>query len=128
MVSISGETMGDFCFNEAHWLLAFFYFKLVLNLPRVLAGTEEEDELPQYRVVKWVGIIWNGAVPLAYGIDIVFLCYQLRIKHIPPILTGKLATYFEFGVYFGQVVSGAFLIWAALKIRRNLQKDQIHGL
>lgn len=48
MVSISGETLGDVCFNEAHWLLAFFYFKLVKNLPRVLSGVEEEDELPQY--------------------------------------------------------------------------------
>ena len=29
------ESLGDLCFNVAHWLLAMFYLRIAKNMPRV---------------------------------------------------------------------------------------------
>ena len=35
LICAIGYGIGDLCFSEAHWLLAFFYFKMAKNMPRV---------------------------------------------------------------------------------------------
>ena len=35
-----GQGFGDLCFCTGHWLLAFYYFKIAKNMPRVVRGNE----------------------------------------------------------------------------------------
>lgn len=58
-----GQSIGDLCFSEAQWMLAFFFFKIARNMPRVINGEEMQD----YKCVKWTGIFFNAIFPLAEG-------------------------------------------------------------
>ena len=56
--------IGDLCFNEAHWILAFFYFKIAQNMPRVKRG----EKVKSYEVLRWFGIVFNAVTPIVFGI------------------------------------------------------------
>lgn len=58
-----GQLVGDLCFSEAQWMLAFFFYKISRNMPRVINGEEMQD----YKCVKWTGIFFNAIFPLAEG-------------------------------------------------------------
>ena len=59
VVAIS-SSIGDLLFSLAHWILAFVYFKVAKNTPRIHAG----KEVKPYTVLKWTGIAINTFFPL----------------------------------------------------------------
>lgn len=46
----------------AHWLLAFTYFKLAKNYPRIIAGTIVM--VKDYTLLLWGGIVISTVLPL----------------------------------------------------------------
>ena len=68
-----GIGVGNFCFNTAHWLLAFFYFKMVKNMPRV--ANNQTTQVKDYRLLYWLGLVFNTVPPLAYGIFFAIVSY-----------------------------------------------------
>lgn len=63
-ISAGGMTIANFCFNESHWLLAMFYFKMAMNMPRIIKRNEN-DPVQSYSVLHNVGLVLNGIFPLA---------------------------------------------------------------
>ena len=62
-VLASSIGIGDLCFGEAHWILAFFYFKIAMNMPRIRRGQQTKD----YVVLNWLGIVFNAVMPIIFG-------------------------------------------------------------
>lgn len=55
-------SIGDFLFNEAHWMFAFYYMKIAKNLPKVIEKSDEPQK--SYRTVFWVGVVVNAVMSL----------------------------------------------------------------
>jgi hypothetical protein len=78
-ISGVGLTVLNLCFNEAHWILAVFYFKMAKNMPRVLANNPADPVKP-YTALNRIGIVLNAFFPLAQGISFVLACYFIYKK------------------------------------------------
>jgi len=67
-LSASGFVIGDFFFNEAHWLLAFFYLMMAKKMPQKIDSSEDvgiQDQPVQANsVIYWIGIVLNGLLPI----------------------------------------------------------------
>ena len=58
-----GTLVADLCFNEAHWILAFFYFKMAKNMPRVI----NEEQIKSYKLLYWLGVAFNAVMPIFFA-------------------------------------------------------------
>ena len=54
--------VGYTLYGEAHWLLAFTYFKLAKNYPRSIAGAT--GEVSSYTKTLWTGVVCNTVFPV----------------------------------------------------------------
>lgn len=59
-VGIINISMGDLCFNVAHWILAMFYLRLAKNMPRVYYSEHPKP----YNTVLWTGLVFNVFGPI----------------------------------------------------------------
>ena len=117
-----GIGVGNFCFNTAHWLLAFFYFKMVKNMPRV--AKNQTNQVKDYRLVYWLGLILNAAPALAFGIYFAKVSYANmhdtgRQKWLDDAFTVSSITNFA-----AQLVSGCILLWSVYNIHAFMSKNQ----
>ena len=72
-----GRSLGDLTFDEAHWILAFFYFKMAKNMPRVINSHQGNaiSEVKSYIVLYWAGIIFNAVFPLIQCVFLIIEAY-----------------------------------------------------
>jgi len=61
---VISESLGDLCFNIAHWTLAMFYLKIAKNMPRVIRG----EEAKQYTFIYWAGMALNILGPIGEAV------------------------------------------------------------
>ena len=61
-VNVNSAAIGNFFFSEAHWVLAFYYFKVSKNMPKIFSGNG--DQAKSYVALKWVGIVANALIPI----------------------------------------------------------------
>ena len=70
----TGVVIGFTCYNEAHWFLAFFYFKMAKNMPRVI----REEPTKSYKGLNWLGIAFNALIPIANGTFTIMLIDEIK--------------------------------------------------
>ena len=80
-MSAIGATFGWVCFNEAHWQLAFFYFKMAKNMPRVIAANDN-DPPRDYPKTYWTGVVLNAILPIAWWTFFLVHCFE-KYKNPP---------------------------------------------
>ena len=57
-------------------MLAFFYFKMAKNMPRVMAASSNPVvQIKEYRLLNWLGSIFNVVFPLIWGIFFVVYAF-----------------------------------------------------
>ena len=125
-VSAIGGTFGWVCFNEAHWLLAFFYFKMAINMPRVIADNDN-DPPRDYPVIYWTGVLLNAIFPI--GWNTFYLVYFYEMFKNPPARqwVNDLFSYFSIATLTCLVISGFILLWSVIKVRTYMLDHQIEG-
>lgn len=123
---------------EAHWLLAYYYYKLATDIPNLLEGIQpaEQKRICFQKCGYWIGIVINAIGPIftavTLGICLSLLDSRPRnpVTHRP--LTGwsnemKLMYNLQLGgTIFNsllQIVSGIILIWSINRIRVYLGKN-----
>ena len=102
-------------------MLAFYYYKIAKNMPRVLDSQDELGQAKDYKVLYWTGVVLNALVPIFEGvIDVVY--YFITFDNPPPIPSWIRisATAIVFAVGLLETVSGIFLIWSVYKIKSYL--------
>ena len=109
-----GNSLGDLLFSEAHWLLAFFYYKMARNMPRVVQGGER---LETYKALLWIGIVLNAVFPIMEGTSWILFDVKL-VKGTPLWWLYKLLNASLCSVWTLWIISGTFLIWSVFKIRK----------
>jgi hypothetical protein len=114
-VAAAGGTIGTLCFNEAHWLLAFFYFKMVKNMPRVILA-DDEDTPEEFPITYWTGVVCNAAFPLAFGIMFIILSYAL-CQGLSGQQLKKWSGSMSLASYTVLLVSAILLLWSVVKVK-----------
>jgi hypothetical protein len=56
-------SIGNFCFNASHWVLAWYYYRTAVNIPEVLEADQREKE-PELKKANH-GVLWTGIVVFA---------------------------------------------------------------
>ena len=54
--------LGNVFLSEGHWLLAFYYFKIAKNMPKIINGQPELTK--SYVPLYWFGIAANALLPI----------------------------------------------------------------
>lgn len=114
--------IGDLLFGEAHWVLAIYYLKIATNMPLIIDG--QEDQVKDFKVLMWVGILCNAIFPIGEGIT-------YNIQMLAPDYGGLLNSIFvqitQFFTYVSWIVSGCIVIWSIWRIKRFLYSLQDDG-
>jgi hypothetical protein len=122
---ILSNAFGDICFCTGHWVLAFKYFKIAKNSPRIINGNEAAKT---YNWLFYSGLSLNILFPCLAG---VFFILQYQIID-GQRTSGKKQIYdalivFETAVSLMQLVSGSFLIYAIYTIRNFMKSRGENG-
>ena len=114
VISLMTMGVGDFFFGEAHWLLAFNYFKIAKNQQRQMAG----DQVKDYKTMLVVGVIGKAVMPLA---EIAFCMWRdLSDRNEGNPLAQNLYTLVKSLTEGTWIVSGIILIWSVNSIRKSM--------
>ena len=124
-ISGGGMTLANLCFNESHWMLAVFYFKMAQNMPRVIANNPA-DPLRSYSVLSWIGLVLNAVFPVALGVSFMLVCYY-KYNTGDKQWADELASYTATGTYCGQIISGCLLVWSVFRVSSYMRARQITG-
>ena len=62
---VTGQMVGDLCFCVGRWILAFKYFKIAKNTPRIINSTEPPK---QYDALFYTLLALNILFPCFEGI------------------------------------------------------------
>ena len=126
-VNSVGTSVGDLCFCEAHWILAFYFFKVAKNMPRRLSKAEKKEQPKSYRCLYIIGVLINAIFPIAEGVFYLITALELSENGNPKILFMELGVLMPILVGLLQIVSGTMLIWAVLSIRSYLKSQGDDG-
>ena len=111
------ESLGDLCFNIAHWILAMFYLRIAKNMPRVSRG----ERTKRYNKAFWAGLAFNAFGPILEAVFQNWHYYMLFRGHEIDkkfIVVDVIVSVSEVIVYSAQILSGTILIWSLIKIRK----------
>ena len=97
-------------------MLAFYYYKIAKNMPRVLNPENEHDQPKDYKALYWIGIVLNALVPIYEAVNMFFLIYYPQ----PPKWALESSSAVVFAIDLLETVSGTFLIWSVFKIKSFL--------
>jgi hypothetical protein len=66
--------MQDLTFCEAHWTLAFIYFKVARNIPQLVqqAQSSTPDSVQTFRMMNFAGTAVNGLLPILEGVLLIW--------------------------------------------------------
>ena len=120
-LGIAAFTMGiaDLLFGEAHWLLAYNYFKLAKNQPRQIAGATEQVQ--EYKRMLWVGVVFNFVMPL---LEMFFGFYRVVNE---TLFLDNFYTAIKSITEGLWIVSGIILIWSVNAIRVSMNSQESSG-
>ena len=111
--------IADILFGEAHWLLAYNYFKLAKNQPRQIAGATEQVQ--EYKRMLWVGVVCNFVMPL---LEMFFGFYRVVNE---TLFLDNFYTAIKSITEGLWIVSGIILIWSVNAIRVSMNSQESSG-
>ena len=124
-VNVNSAAIGNFFFSEAHWMLAFYYFKVSKNMPKIISG--KGDQAKSYVALKWVGIVANALFSLVQSVLGTIYLHKNVVKEpqeVPDLWVAYLTLIF---VVILWNVSGCLLISSILTIRKFLKERNDDG-
>lgn len=120
-VQCCAEFVRDATFNVSHWLFAFEYYTISRFMPFVVEGLQIPSEMVAKDKVVYVAILsLNLLIPLAEATSL--LIYNLNDERTRLETIGMITMRVAVGVL--QIVSGVFLGYAILKVKRYLSDKE----
>jgi hypothetical protein len=126
---------------EAHFMLAYYYYKLAVDIPNLIEGIEPEEEngICCKKFGYYLGLVFNGIAPIFTAITL-GACLAMSDSRprdgngkptIPWNNTIFLMYYLQLGgsifISLLQSVSGIMLMWSINRIRVYLGKTEDDG-
>ena len=119
--------IATFLFNignlTMHWLFSFKYWVIAREVPKLFDGQNISYNEKTYKVVKWIGLIFNILVCLVLGYFRGKLTYQTSGGKASGPTTTSLVQIFYQTVTLLELVSAIFLADALRRIMRHLKEN-----
>ena len=121
-INNSGNSVGFLCFYEGHWILAFYFFKIARNMPRVI--DQSLGPVKSYKCLYWTGLALNAIFPITQGVFWMIWYKEYYIDGATKQWVTAIGdvTFFGMGVFL--IASGFVLVWAVLSIRSFLKSHE----
>lgn len=118
--------------SEAHWLLAYYYYKLAIETPELYEEEHDKESKKKHRLCcrgcgYWTGVFFNAIGPITVSLSLLlFFRYFSMWKATGRTdtelasdfqLWGNISTYAFIAVAVSQIVSASVVIWSVNKIR-----------
>lgn len=115
-----GVASADLTFCEAHWIFAWYYFKVALNMTNT-DPVQLETRANALNIVYWIGVVLNAIFPIGEGVFGGFLYFYHSVDKVDKKWAGTLFNCSMIGTSIVQLITCTVLFYAMIKIKRFIE-------
>ena len=116
-----GVTIADLTFCEAHWIFAWYYFKVALNMTNTDPG-QLEERAKALEIAYWIGVVFNAIFPICEGLFGGVLYYYYKIYKVDKKWAGALFNCSMIGTSVVQLITCTVYFYALIKMKQFIEK------